>query len=130
MAGATAKTELVEADKFAPLTAPEKSRFRKLDKAVREGIGTFVAVGTALKEIRDGLLYREEFLTFEAYVDERHELSRSRGYQLIDAAETVKQIEMSTNCGQFPSNIPDVDLEPMSRLVDWLDAKREAASWR
>jgi hypothetical protein len=45
-----------------------------------------VEVGAALKVIRDGRLYRETHPTFEAYLAERFDLSRSYAYGLIDAA--------------------------------------------
>jgi len=50
----------------------------------------FVAVGLALKAIRDRRLYRERYGTFEEYSARRWELSRRRGYELCAAAEVVE----------------------------------------
>jgi hypothetical protein len=43
--------------------------------------------GRALREIRDSRLYRAKYPTFEAYLKEVWEMSRSRAYQLIDFAD-------------------------------------------
>ena len=51
-----------------------------------------MVVGQALLEIRDARLYRETHGSFEAYLDERWGVSRSRGYQLIDAARVTKAL--------------------------------------
>jgi hypothetical protein len=75
------------------LTTTEKSRYRQLDKAVRMGIGSFVIVGMALKEISDKRLYRGEFATFPEYLRDRHEMAKAHAYRLMDAATTVSEIE-------------------------------------
>jgi Zn-dependent oligopeptidase len=106
-----------------PLTVSQKARFRKLDKAVRAGMGAFVVVGMCLKEIRDKKLYREKFETFEDYVRDRHDLAQSRTYQLMEAAETVHQIESSTNCGTLPAN------EGQVRPLTQLPLDQRASAW-
>jgi hypothetical protein len=68
------------------LDVTERSKFRKLESIVAEGISSFVVVGEALKEIRDLKLYRESYKTFEKYVDDKWGMKRQRAYQLIDAA--------------------------------------------
>lgn len=106
-----------------PLSKPERARFQKLDKAVQAGIGAFVVVGMALKEIRDSKLYRDNYRTFEEYARERHDLSRSRCYELIDAAETVHHIESSAIGGQVPAN------ERQCRALAELPLEQRAAAW-
>lgn len=107
----------------APLSKVERARFQKLDKAVQSGIGAFVVVGMALKEIRDSKLYRDHYRTFEEYVQERHDISRRRGYELIDAAETVHHLEVCANCAQTPAN------EGQCRALADLPLDQRAAAW-
>lgn len=73
-----------------PLTAAEAERLSALEARIEAGLTTFVEVGNALAEVRDARLYRERWGTFERYLTERWGLSRRRGYQLIEAAEAVK----------------------------------------
>jgi hypothetical protein len=82
------------------LSAGEQLDFTALETVVREGLATFIEVGQALAEIRDRRLYRTSHATFEEYAHERWLLSRTRAYQLIDAA-SVGEV-MSTNGGHEP----------------------------
>lgn len=71
------------------LLLDEQSRLAECEAVIERGLGTFVKVGTALAEIRDGRLYRKHFRTFEDYCRERWNLSRKRAYDLIGGAEVV-----------------------------------------
>lgn len=72
---------------MSDLVIIERARLAELEAVVERGMDTFIEVGIALAEIRDARLYREQFVTFEAYCRERWGFSRSRGYRLIRAAE-------------------------------------------
>ena len=74
------------------LNVSERGRLRKLEQTVLDGMASFVAVGEALKEIRDGKLYRESYKTFEKYVDDKWGFEKRHAYRLIDAAETSKKL--------------------------------------
>ena len=50
--------------------------------------------GILLLKIRDENLYQAEYGTFENYLEKRWDYDRSRGYQLINAAEMSKKIEL------------------------------------
>ncbi len=69
------------------LSVVERRSLESLEKVIESGVESFLATGSALKEIRDQRLYREGFKTFEAYVKARWSFDRSRAYQLIDASE-------------------------------------------
>ena len=69
------------------LSVVERRSLEKLEKVIESGVESFLATGSALKEIRDQRLYREGFKTFEAYVKARWSFDRSRAYQLIDASD-------------------------------------------
>lgn len=77
----------------APLTKVEAKRLVCLQAIIEEGLGTFNAVGLALKEIRDSRLYRQDYTTFESYLNEEWGIGRSHGARLIEASETVALIE-------------------------------------
>ncbi len=83
------------------LAVPDRTRLEELELVVERGLGTFVEVGLALAEIRDARLYRETHGTFEAYLDERWDMSRSRGYRLIDGARIA---ELVSPTGDVPAN--------------------------
>ncbi|MBA3262349.1 MAG: hypothetical protein H0T69_07775 [Thermoleophilaceae bacterium] len=84
------------------LSPGERVDLTALETVVREGLATFIEVGQALAEIRDRRLYRAGHGSFEEYCHEQWLLSRTRAYQLIDAAGVA---EMSTNGGHAaPSN--------------------------
>jgi hypothetical protein len=84
------------------LSTGEQLDLTALETIVDEGLTIFIEVGRALAEIRDRRLYRASHSTFEEYVHERWLLSRTRAYQLIDAAVVVT--EMSTMVDTPPSN--------------------------
>lgn len=67
----------------------DRERFTELEGIIERGLATFVEVGSALLEIRDGRLYRETHGTFEDYCAERWNLKRQRAYELIEAASVA-----------------------------------------
>jgi hypothetical protein len=75
----------------AVLTTTERRDLETLEHVVQRGLATFIEVGRALAEIRDRRLYRQTHGTFEEYCHEKWLLSRTRAYQMIDAA-TVSTI--------------------------------------
>jgi len=74
------------------LEVSERGRFRSLESIVAEGKTYFIAVGDALKEIRDSRLYREDYKTFDKYVEQKWGFKKSRAYQLIDASEVSTKL--------------------------------------
>lgn len=74
------------------LSPDESARLTELESVVRSGLDTFVTVGRALAEIRDGRLYREMHGTFEAYCEEQWSLPRTRAYELISASEIAGRV--------------------------------------
>lgn len=74
------------------ITIAESKRLIQLEKIIKAGEQTFVEVGAALKEIRDGKLYRADCDTFEEYCLEKWGWGRQRGYELIYAAIAVESL--------------------------------------
>lgn len=62
------------------------------EEVIARGLQSFTEVGTALIAIRDGRLYRSQYPTFEDYCANRWGLARTRAYELIDAATTVREV--------------------------------------
>jgi DNA modification methylase len=110
----------------ADLSSLERTRLFDLERVVEQGLDAFVAVGRALLEIRDAGLYRETHPTFESYLDERWEISRSRGYQLIDAARVVGAL--STNCGPLDSPANEAQARALTPLAK--DEQALVETWR
>jgi hypothetical protein len=69
------------------LSAIEKTSLKTLEKVIESGVASFLATGSALKEIRDDRLYRENHKTFESYIKSRWGFEKSRAYQLIAASD-------------------------------------------
>lgn len=94
------------------LSRAERTSLVRLERVVEKGLEAFVAVGEALLEIRDRGLYRESHATFREYLAVRWQLSRSRGYQLIDAAQvsgalsTAVDLEPPANEAQARALVP------------------------
>lgn len=78
-----------EAGPLTPITDEEHQRLLGLEEVIDAGLISFVAVGTALTEVRDDRLYREQYPTFEAYCADRWGISRPRAYELMSAAVVV-----------------------------------------
>lgn len=75
------------------LTVPEADRKVQLEATIERGMQTFVEVGLALMEIRDGRLYRAEFGTFEEYCQERWGWTRQHTNRMIASAEVTTNLE-------------------------------------
>ena len=72
------------------ITREEQDLLEKKEAVIKRGKKAFVEVGTALAEIRDAKLYRQEFKTFEEYCSKKWDLCRKSAYILMDAAEVKK----------------------------------------
>jgi len=75
-----------------PLNNGEKKQLRECEATIREGLRSFIEVGTALVEIRKGRLYRETHATFEEYVQSVLSLSRPHAYNLMDGAKVMRDL--------------------------------------
>ena len=84
----------------APLNTEEKRDFKRLDGVVKKACDAQWEMAAALNEIRERKLYRADHPTFEAYCNKQHAFTRTRAYQLTDAAELRKQLENVNNCRQ------------------------------
>lgn len=73
-----------------PTNTPDKSeRLAKLEAAITQH--SFVDRGTALAAIRDEVLYKPAFPSFEEYCASKWGFKRAHAYRLIEAAEIAKE---------------------------------------
>lgn len=105
----------------AELDTAETAALADLEDIIRNGIGSFVRVGLALKAIRDGKLYRDSHKTFEDYCHERWGFTRRFANMMIRAAEVVKSL------GTIVPKPPQLEshARELAKLVD-LDQQAEA----
>ena len=84
----------------------------------------FYKIGKALKEVRDERLYRQLlFDSFEIYLKQRWDMSRSHGYRLIEAARIIDNL--SPIGDKLPENEaqlrPLIHLSPSDQCKIWRD---------
>jgi len=106
------------------MTAEEKSRLCENERVIAAGLNTFVDVGNALAEIRDGKLYRAEFGTFDDYCRDRWGISKMHAYRLMDAAEVsgvLKSNQLVTPQTESQAR-PLARLEPDEQIAVWQQA--------
>ena len=117
------------------LTEDEEKERHRLELKVERA---FVEAGTALRQLRDGRLYRSTHKTFEEYCRDRFGFSRAHPYRLIDAAAVVDNLSsintqnnLSPNRRQImPTAMEQVraltTLEPDAQQQVWHQAVDEA----
>lgn len=76
-----------------PLNEGEKKQLAACLDVVRKNLTSFVAVGMALKTIRDRKLYREAHSSFESYCLANFNFTYSYGFRLIKSAELVEELK-------------------------------------
>jgi hypothetical protein len=92
---------------------PRSKRLKRLEETIEQGLTTFVEVGSAIREIRDEKLYRDEYDTFEDYCRERWGWSKTHAYRHIEAANTL---EVMSPIGDTPKNEAQTrELAPLAK---------------
>jgi len=74
------------------LSVVERRSLESLEKVIESGVESFLATGSAMKEIRDQRLYREGHRTFESYLKTKWGFDRSYAHRLIDASDVKKDL--------------------------------------
>lgn len=105
----------------------------ELESIIERGLETFVEVGQALLEIRDGRKYRErKFMTFEDYCKERWGFRRETADRYIRSAEVVAVINPiglvpPSNDAQARELAPLLD-DPRILTEAWTEVQERAAA--
>ena len=79
-------------EKVDVLSEHEEQRLEVCEGTIQTVWQSFVDVGLALAEIRDGRLYRNNFTSFEHYCERRWEFKRGKADYLISAARICRRI--------------------------------------
>lgn len=87
-----------------PIT--EQIELEDRESRIECGLKAFYAVGQELIAIRDRRLYRTAYPNFEAYLQERWQMSRSRGYELMSASEVIENL---SDMSDKPANARQAD---------------------
>lgn len=118
------------------LSRDECERLNKLREIIKAGLTEFVAVGSALKEIRDNSLWRASSATFMEFVKREFALEKSHAYRLMEAAEVKNSPigDMIANEAQARAiaQVPEEDrkavLKEAKKSEDGITAKTIAAA--
>ena len=118
----------IVAEVLAPLTRTELSRMGQLEETIRHSMQSFVKVGEALKEIRDGRYYRSTHDTFETYCKEQWDFGRQYAFLMIGSSDVVANVN---NCLQtVPTREsqcrPLMPLAPEQQQAAWVAAVEKA----
>lgn len=97
---------------LSKLSADEFDVLARCEAVIHEGLEAFHAVGMALCTIRDSKLYREQYPTFEAYLNARWNMKRRRAYMHMDAYTKIAELPPD----EWPDN------EAQARMLDPLPA--------
>ena len=100
------------------------NRLLHLETIIETEQRCFYKIGKALKEVRDERLYRQLlFDSFESYLKQRWDMSRSHGYRLIEAARIIDNL--SPIGEKLPENEaqlrPLIHLSPSDQCKIWRD---------
>lgn len=101
------------------ITLTESARLAELERTIEAGLTTFVEVGQALMEIRDGRLYRSEHKTFEAYCRDKWKMGRTYAHRIMAAAQTHETLPM----GNKPVT------ERQARPLTKLPSRQQSRAW-
>lgn len=105
------------------LNISERNELERCEVVIKQGLKTFVEVGQALMLIRDKRLYRVEYGTFEAYCNDKWQLSKMHVYRLMQSSEVVENIK-SNQLVTLPQN------ESQARPLTKLEPELQAEAWQ
>jgi hypothetical protein len=110
------------------LTLLEKTRLAACESVIQKSISSFYEMGSALKEIRDGKLYKDKFETFEEYCTTTWEVGRSYVNKMISGSEVVNNLGTIVPIPpQTESQVrPLTKLEPDQQLEAWNELMKQA----
>lgn len=97
---------------------------------IERGLRTTIEVGISMKAIRDQKLYKGKYDNFESYVKLRWECSRSRAYQLIEAAEVDANLStiVDKDRPQTESQLREVAKAPVEKQAEVVKKAVEKAA--
>ncbi len=103
------------------LSVQESQTLEQCEAVIERGLRTFVDVGNALLEIRDGRLYRGEYKNFTAYCQERWGFVRQQADRLIGASQVVQNLT--------PIGVVLPEVESQARPLTRLEPEQQREVW-
>lgn len=111
------------------LTVAEQSRLKSLEAKVDAGITSSLSAGDALRQIRDEKLYRQDYRSFDDYLQERWGCGKRYAYRIISAFEVREKLpepvasKLRTEGQLRPlTDVPDSKLEEvLDRAIEMAD---------
>lgn len=98
-----------------------QSQLAQCEEVIERGLDSFIEVGNALLQIREGRLYKDDYDNFEDYCRERWDMCGRRAHQLIDSAKVIQNI--GTEPGFSPTS------ERQTRALTILPASKQREVW-
>lgn len=125
----TTSIEVIEATpaQLTDLNGDERKELKQCESVIEGGKKTFLAVGNALSQIRDGRLYRETHKTFQDYCQKKWNFDKSYANRLISAAAVVATIV--ANSDDDYQVIPPANEAQANALADVSEDER-AEAWQ
>jgi hypothetical protein len=118
------------------LTPVEASALDRCEQVIRKGLKTFVEVGQALMEIRDGRLYREHFKTWEEYCRGTWGFTARYAQYQIEGSKVVKELKVGAALlperikDSRAARIPEPATESQARPLTRLPVEARLPAWR
>lgn len=120
-------------ERSGSLSVNEKIERSTHEERIRRGLIAWTEAGQSLAFIRDNRLYRDEFSTFEEYVEAFWDQKRDWAYKLIGSSEVAKILHSHEynpeNKGQARSLIP-LKHEPNKLIAAWDSAIEDSKNGR
>lgn len=89
----------------SPLTKAEQQALRRSELTIRSSLASFVEVGSALRAISSGRLYRKKSATFERYCKQFWDMGAKHAYRLMKAADCFDALKRKwSKPAQLPRN--------------------------
>lgn len=106
---------------FAPKPDPAAiARLTDLERIVEAGLQAFHKAGLALETIRDQMLYKFKWVSFEQYCEQRWNMSREHAHRLMQAANVCRNL---AGLEPLPSN------EAQARVLAPLPPEQQRQVW-
>lgn len=105
------------------LSPEEAAEYQACELIIQRGWDAYVETGLALARIRDGQLFREEFVTFDEYCQRRWGLQPTKAQYAITAAR------IATTLGALP-DVPKPDHEAQLRPLFGLAPDQAQVAWQ
>jgi len=100
------------------MSKEETKRLAELEAVIEKDLKGFLRVGMALKEIRDGRLYRGKYTQWKDYLKAEWDISRAYAHRYIAAYDVVENIRVSYNKMLPIGNIlPPVESAPYDKML-------------